>query len=90
MKINEDFISHEVDGEYMLIPTGANNFSGLVKGNATMGAIIEIMREDVTEEQIIEKMLEKFDAPREVIARDVRTVIEKLSSIGAIDGAVQQ
>ena len=86
MKIKEDFISHEVDGEYMLIPTGAENFSGLVKGNATMGAIIDIMREDVTEDQIVDKMLERFDASREVIARDVHTVIEKLSSIGAIEG----
>ena len=86
MKIKESFISHNVDGESMLIPTGDAAFSGVVKGNATLGVIVGLMQEETTEEEVVDKMCAKFDAPREVIARDVHKVIEELTKIGAIDG----
>ena len=86
MKIKDSFISHESDGESMLIPTGDAAFSGIVKGNATLGAIVELMQEETTEEEVVDKMCARFDAPREVIARDVHRVVEELTKIGAIDG----
>ena len=45
---------------------------------------MECLKEDVTKDDIIEKMLEKYDAPREVIAKDVETVLDTLRKIGAI------
>ena len=86
MKIKDSFISHESDGESMLIPTGDAAFSGIVKGNATLGAIVELMQVETTEEEVVDKMCARFDAPREVIARDVHKVVEELTKIGAIDG----
>ncbi len=69
----------------MLIPTGDASFSGIVKGNSTLGAIIDLMSEDTTEEEVVAKMREKYNAPEGVIERDVSLVIEKLRSIGALD-----
>ena len=66
-------------------PTGAAKFSGLVKGNSTFGAIVALLENETTEDEVIAKMCAEYDAPKEKIAEDVHTAIEKLRSIGAID-----
>ena len=40
----------------------------------------------MTEEQTVDALFEKYDAPRDRIAADVSTVLTKLRSVGAIDG----
>ena len=47
--------------------------------------IVECLKEDVTEDGIIQKLLVKYDAPKEQIAKDVAVVLDKLRSIGAIE-----
>ena len=85
MKLKKEYIQHQADGECFLISTGAANFSGMVKGNKTFGAIVSLMQENTTEEEIVENMCKRFDAPKEIIERDVRKAIEELGKIGAID-----
>ena len=83
MKIREEFITHESDDEQILIDT-AGSFAGMVRSNKTAAFIVDCLKEDTTADQIIDTMCAKYDAPREVIARDVNMVIEKLKKIGAI------
>ena len=85
MRLKKEFITHETGSESMLIPAGGAGFSGLVKGNKTLGAILALLREDTTEEQIITAMKQHFDAPEEKIADDVKKAIAELRKIGAID-----
>lgn len=84
MKLSEAFITHESAGEHITVTTGSDTFNGLVRSNKTAGFIVECLKEDVTKDDIIEKMLEKYDAPREVVAKDVETVLDTLRKIGAI------
>ena len=65
MKLKKDFISHDTDEESLLVPTGGAGFSGLVKGNRTLGAILALLKEDLTEEELITSMERRFDAPEE-------------------------
>ena len=85
MKLKSEFLSHNSAGESYLVPTADAAFSGMVKGNKTLGAIIEYLKEDTTEEQIIASMKEKYDAPDGAIERDVKRVIEELSKIDALE-----
>ncbi len=85
MKLNKDFILHNTDSETLLVPTGNAKFSGIVRGNKTLGAVLEQLQEETTEEKIIAALKERFDAPEEVIARDVKKALSALSKIGAID-----
>lgn len=85
MKLKENFITHESDGEHITVSAGGSKFNGLIRSNKTAGFIVECLKEDTTEEAIIEKMLEKYDAPRELIASDVAKILAKLRSIGALD-----
>ncbi|MBR1455886.1 MAG: PqqD family protein [Oscillospiraceae bacterium] len=86
MKLNERFIVHTAGGESILVPVGGAGFSGVVKGNETFGAVLEALREDCTEADIVRALCARFDAPEDVIARDVRRALDGLRGIGAIDG----
>ena len=86
MKLKQTFIPHDTGTETLLVPTGKAGFSGLVKGNKTLGAILELLKQDTTEAGIIAAMCARFDAPAETIARDVRKALAELRRIGALDG----
>lgn len=83
MKLKNEFITHQSDEEQILIDT-AGSFSGIVRSNKTAAFIVDCLKEETTKEEIVAKMCEKYDAPSELIAKDVDAVIDKLIGIGAI------
>lgn len=83
MRLKETFISHETNGEQILVDA-TSNFSGLIRNNKTAAFIVGLLGQDTTLEDITDALLEKYDAPREVLERDAVCVIEKLRSVGAI------
>ncbi len=85
MKLNPDFIVHKTESETILVPKGGTAFSGLGKGNATLGEILSLLEKGVSEEELIADLAGRYDAPRETIARDVRKILDDLRSIGALD-----
>ena len=84
MKLNKTFITHNSDGEQLMISVGGS-FNGMVRSNPTAARIIEILKDEVTREDIIEKMLSEYDAPRSLIEQDVDKILAALREIGAID-----
>lgn len=85
MKLKDNFIVHNMESESLLVPTGDAAFSGIVKGNRTMGAIAELLKTETTETAVIDAMCARFDGDRDAIARDVGKVLENLRDIGALD-----
>ena len=86
MKLKKEFIPHNAGKESLLIPAGGAGFSGLVRGNKTLGVILELLKEDTTEDEMIAAIRQRFDAPEDQIAGDVKKVLSELQKIGAIDG----
>ena len=85
MKLNKGFITHNDGSEKLLVSTGASKFSGLVRSNETAGFIIDCLENDTTEAEILAKMQEKFNGPKELMERDIKTILDQLRQIGAID-----
>ncbi len=85
MRLKDGFITHEGAEEHITVPAGGLSFSGMIRSNQTAGFIVECLKDEVTAEQIVEKMLEKYDAPKERITRDVEDVLAKLRGIGAVE-----
>ena len=85
MKLKETFITSEIDGEILLVPVGGEKFSGVVRGNRTFGAILELLGTETTEAEIVAGMKARFDAPEEIITRDVKKALSELRKIGALD-----
>ena len=85
MKLKDEFITHNSRNEALLVPAGGSRFAGLVRGNRTLGAILDLLKQDTDEASVIAAMQAHFDAPAEVIAADVRHAISELRRIDALD-----
>ena len=83
MKLKDTYITHDSDGEQILLDT-SSSFAGLIRNNKTAAFIVECLKEETTQEKIVEAMFEKYDAPKEVLAKDVSDVMEKLRKVGAL------
>jgi endonuclease III len=85
MKLKDGFITHSDGNEQFLVSTGTE-FNGLVRSNGTAGFILSCLETETTQEEIVAKMLAKYDAPQEVISADVENILAELRKIGALDG----
>ena len=85
MKLKDTFIVHKMDGETLLVPTGAADFHGLAQCNKTVGVMLECLQSDTTEEAIVSALCDRFDGDTALIREDVSDVLAQLRSIGAID-----
>ena len=85
MKLNSEFILHKAETETVLVPVGGAAFSGIVKGNAILGDLLSLLEADKTEEELVAAMAEIYDAPAEVLERDVKHALEELRGIGALE-----
>ena len=85
MKLTKDFLLHNTGSESILVPTGNAGFSGVVRGNKTLGAVLELLKEETTEAEIITALKSRFDAPEGVIEKDVAKALAELRRIGALD-----
>jgi len=85
MKLNDTFVHHNMDGQTVIVPTAGADFHGLVQGNKTLAVIADCLKQDTTEEEIVDTLCARFDGDREVIKADVAEAVKKLKEIGAID-----
>lgn len=85
MKLKSEYVTYPVDDREIMVGTGSSTFKGLVKMNKTAAYIISCLKEETDKDSIINLMMEKYDADRDVIAADIDKVIETLRGIGALD-----
>lgn len=84
MKLKDTFLIHD-NGEEKILVDASGQFSGLARANTTTAFILKCLCSDTSEAEIVDCMCEKYDAPREKIARDVHGILEKLSAMGALE-----
>ena len=74
MKLSKDFLIHNTNSDTVLVPVGGTGFS-----------VLELLKTDVSEEEIVASLKSRFDAPEGAIERDVKKALNELRKIGAID-----
>ena len=85
MKLNKNFLVHKTKKEVIVVPSGKVYFSGVINGNETFGIIIDFLKKNVTEDEIITGMKKMYNDDNGQIEKDVKMTISKLKEIGAID-----
>ena len=85
MKLKKDFILRNSDEGAILVPIGESAFSGIVRGNKTVGAMLELLKEGTTEAAIVDALKSRFDAPEGAIEEDIQRIIAQLREIGALE-----
>ena len=60
------------------VGAASRSFNGLIRLNGTGRFLWEQLKEDKTEEQLLEAMLDAYDISRDVASADIAAFVEKL------------
>jgi hypothetical protein len=85
MRLSDKFLVHDDGTNKYVVSTGTTDFCGIARGNETAGFIIDCLRSETTEDEIVEKMRGVWDVSDELARRDVRKIVGQLRNIGAVD-----
>ncbi len=85
MKLKDQLLVHTIDDTQFLVPLGGEAFSGIVRSNKTAAFIVDCLKEDTSEDAIVDAMCSRYNAPRAVIADDVHEILKMLRRIDAIE-----
>ena len=85
MKLKENYIVQEIDGEQFMVAVGGEAFNGIVRSNETAAFIVDCLKEETTMDAIVDRMCAEYDAPKETIAADVAEIINTLRGIHALE-----
>lgn len=80
MKIKDGYLLREVAGSNIVVPIGEGSmdFSGVITLNEVGAFIWNLLENDVTKEQIVEKMLSEYDVDKTTAENDVEEYITAL------------
>ncbi len=87
MKLKHEFIVREIMGEYVLVPAGdsALTFGGMITTSEVGAFLIALMKNDVTEEELINKLMDEYEVDKETAAADVSEFLSQLNQLGIIE-----
>ena len=87
LKLKYNFEMMEIDDQQMAVPVGdgADEFHGILKLNKSAAAIFNLLKDETTEEAIIEKLLESYDATEDELKVYVHNYIQELKDSGFIE-----
>lgn len=87
MKINRNFCVREIAGDFILVPVGeaALEFSGIITTNEVGALIWETLQQDVTMEQLVQKITDEFEIDSKTAQSDAEEFVQRLKSLGLLD-----
>ena len=88
MKLKEGFVTQAFRGQQLMVAAGpaAKEFHGIVRSNETAAFIVDRLKSETSEEEIVSAILAEYEVDGATAAADVARIIEQLRSIGAIEG----
>jgi len=85
MKLKYEMEMMEIDGSPMAVPVDSGDeFRGVLHMNETTADILEILKNDVTEGELVAAMKELYDADEAQIRRNVEKVLGILRQYGLL------
>ena len=86
MKIEKEFILREIAGEHIIVPTGETvlQFNGMITVNDLGLVLWELLQNDITEDEMVEKVLEEYEIDEQTARSDIQEFIGSLVKAGII------
>lgn len=86
MRLKYEFMIREIMGEYVVIPSGESAIavSGMIITNDVGALLWESLKEDVTREELVARLLEEFEIDTITAIKDVDDFIDQLSKLGCL------
>lgn len=86
MRLKDDFILHNTGEDFVIIATGeaTKNFNGIIKLNNMGGEIVSFLSNDISEEDIVKAIVEKYEVEYDTAKEDIRNLLDSLRKAGVI------
>ena len=86
MKMESNFEIVKIAEEYILVPVGdqMESFQGTVVLNDVSAYMLELMREDRTEKELVQLIMNEFDVDEKTAEEDVLEALNEMKRIGII------
>lgn len=87
MKLKIGMAVVELDGTYVAVASGADGktFNGMIRMNKTASTVLEGLKEETTEETLVDALCAAYEVSREDAARDVSALLGTLRGAGLLD-----
>lgn len=87
MRIKDGFVLREVAGQAVVIAVGeaSKAFHGMINLNNTGKVIWQEIENGLSEDEIVDNLLEKYDADVETVKCDVKSMIQKMRDAGVLE-----
>lgn len=87
MKVNLEFVTREVAGEYLLIPVGKTtlDLNGMMTLNDVGAFLWEKLPAAENEDALVDAVLAEYEAERSEVEQDVSEFLAKLRELKIID-----
>lgn len=87
MKLKSHIVTQEIGGQHMLVAAmeKEGDFHGIVKSNETAAFVVEALKEDVTEDEILAKLQTVYEGDEADMRADIQKVIADLSARGLLE-----
>lgn len=87
MKLKSGFVLREVAGENVVVATGraGEGFHGMISLNDTGKEIWLGLEEGLSEAQIRERLMQKYEVDSETAERDVEELVEQIRGAGFLE-----
>jgi hypothetical protein len=87
MKLKDGFVTHAIQDTQVMVAAGpaAKSFYGLVRSNETAAFIVDCLKQETTEEEIVTKMMKTYEVDADTAKKDVHKILEQLGQINAVE-----
>lgn len=87
MKLKDGFITYNTGEENLLVATGeaGKSFNGIVRNNETAAFIAELLKNEITEDEIVNKILETYEVDEKTARNDVNKLLNVFRTEGFLE-----
>jgi len=87
MKLKDEIVLGSIDGKDFAIATGelSKRFNSLINNNKTAAFIFQLLKNEQSEDSIVEAMLEKYDVDETTVRADVKEILSQLRALDILE-----
>lgn len=87
MRRKENLEIMKIAGDYLVVPTDGNSkaLAGTVVLNEVSAFLLKAMKQDISREELLEKLLAEYAVERTAAQRDLDEILQAFEKLGMID-----